>query len=44
MTTSYLPYQPQQQMLLPHALPEWLPEGHLAYYVSDTTDALDPIR
>ncbi len=23
-------------MLLPHALQEWLPEGHLAYYISDT--------
>jgi hypothetical protein len=32
MPTSYLPYNPQQQMLLPHALQEWLPEGHLAYY------------
>lgn len=41
MTTSYLPYEPQQQMLLPHALQDWLPEGHLAYYISDTVDALD---
>src|SRR6476469_9994670 len=41
MTTSYLPYDPQQQMLLPHALQEWLPEEHLAYYISDTVDALD---
>jgi transposase len=41
MTTSYRPYDPQQQMLLPHALQDWLPEGHLAYYISDTVDALD---
>lgn len=41
MTTSYLPYDPQQQMLLPHALQDWLPEGHLAYYIGDTVDALD---
>lgn len=41
MKTSYLPYDPQQQMLLPHALQEWLPEGHLAYYISDTVDSLD---
>ena len=41
MTTSYLPYDPQQQMLLPYALQEWLPEGHLAYYISDTVDAQD---
>ena len=41
MTASYLPDEPQQQMLLPHALQEWLPEGHLAYYISDTIDSLD---
>jgi transposase len=41
MTTSYHPYEPQQQMLLPHALQDWLPEGHLAYYISDTIDSLD---
>ena len=41
MTTSYLPYEPRQQQLLPAALQDWLPEGHLAYYVSDTVDSLD---
>lgn len=41
MTTSYLPYDPQQQSLLPHALQDWLPEGHLAYFISDTVDLLD---
>jgi transposase len=41
MKTSYLPYDPQQQMLLPHALQDWLPEGHLAYFISDTVDSLD---
>ena len=41
MTTSYLPYDPQQQMLLPPALQDWLPDGHLAYYISDTVDSLD---
>ena len=41
MTTSYLPYEPRQQMLLPEALQDWLPEGHLAYYISDTVDSLD---
>ncbi len=28
-------------MLLPHALQDWLPEGHLAYFISDTVDSLD---
>lgn len=41
MATSYLPYNPEQQFLLPHALQDWLPEGHLAYFISDTVDALD---
>lgn len=41
MTTSYLPYQPEQSFLLPPSLQEWLPEGHLAYYINDTVDALD---
>jgi transposase len=41
MTTSYLPYEPRQQQLLPAALQDWLPEGHLAYFISDTVDALD---
>lgn len=41
MATSYLPYDPQQQFLLPHALQDWLPEGHLAYFICDTVDALD---
>lgn len=41
MTTSYRPYDPDQQMLLPHALQDWLPEGHLAHFISDTIDSLD---
>lgn len=41
MSTSYLPYEPQQQRLLPDALQDWLPEGHLAYFISDTVDGLD---
>ena len=28
-------------MLLPEALQDWLPEGHLAYYISDTVDSLE---
>jgi transposase len=38
---SYLPYEPMQQMLLPEALQDGLPEGHLAYFISDTVDGLD---
>jgi len=41
MPTSYLPYEPNQDLLLPHSLREWLPEDHLAHYINDTIDALD---
>jgi transposase len=41
MTTSYRPYEPQQEMLLPASLQDWLPKGHLSYFISDTVDELD---
>ena len=41
MTKTYLPYDPDQQLLLPQALQEWLPEDHLAYFISDVADQLD---
>ena len=37
----YQPYQPDQMLLLPQDLREWVPEGHLAHHVSDLVDALD---
>ena len=36
-----LPYDPDQQLLLPAALREWLPDDHLAYFISDVVDQLD---
>ena len=41
MTTSYIAYHPEQQQLLPRALQDWLPQGHLAYFISDTVDSLN---
>jgi transposase len=41
MNTSYVAYHPEQQQLLPSALQDWLPQGHLAYFISDTVDNLD---
>ena len=38
---SYRPYEPEQEMLLPASLQDWLPKGHLAYFIGDTVDALD---
>ena len=34
-------YNPEQQHLLPAALQDWLPQGHLAYFISDTVDSLN---
>jgi transposase len=38
---SFRPYLPDQDFLLPPSLREWLPEGHLAYFVSDVVDQLE---
>ncbi len=41
MGKSYRPYYPDEDLLLPPSLREWLPENHLAYFVSDVVDNLD---
>jgi transposase len=41
MSASYMPYHPEQQQLLPSALQDWLPEGHLAYFINDTVGSLN---
>ena len=41
MGKSYRPYYPDEELLLPPSLREWLPEDHLAYFVSDVVDNLD---
>ena len=41
MPTTYRPYLPEQMVLLPQSLSEWLPEGHLAHFVGEAIDALD---
>jgi transposase len=41
MAKTYRPYMPEQDLLLPPSLREWLPEDHLAYFVSDLIDHLD---
>jgi len=41
MPKGYRSYLPEQDLLLPPSLRDWLPEGHLAYYVSDVVDQLD---
>jgi len=41
MATTFRSYIPEQSLLLPPSPRDWLPESHLAYFLSDTVDALD---
>lgn len=41
MPTCFHPYEPDQDFLLPPSPSEWLPENHLAYFVSELIDRLD---
>ena len=41
MPTSYREYLPEQSLLLPPSLRDWLAEGHLAHFISDVVDQLD---
>ncbi len=41
MAKSYRTYLPEQDLLLPPSLRDWLPENHLTHFVSDVVDQLD---
>src|SRR6266850_8413325 len=41
MAKTYKTYLPEQDLLLPPSLRDWLPEKHLVYCVSDVVDQLD---
>src|SRR5215831_11766976 len=41
MGKSYRPYYPDEALLLPPNLRDWLPDKHLSYFVSDVIDNLD---
>lgn len=41
MSKTFRPYEPEQMLLLPMCLQEWLPCDHLAYFISDVVDHLD---
>jgi len=40
-TRTFRPYAPDELWLLPPSPHEWLPEDHLAYFLSDLVDELD---
>jgi transposase len=41
MSRIYMSYDPEQRLLMPADLREWLPEEHLALFVSDVVEQLD---
>ena len=41
MAKTFRTYLPEQSLLLPASLRDWLPDNHLAYFVSDVVDQLD---
>ncbi len=41
MPTNFRRYEPDQSFLLPPSPRDWLPEDHLAYFISDTVETLD---
>lgn len=41
MPTTFRPYHPNQPMMMPPDLRDWLPEGDLAHQISDLVDSLD---
>ncbi len=41
MSKTYRPYEPDQALLVPPALTDWLPEGHLVYFLREAVGELD---
>lgn len=41
MAKTFRSYLPEQNLLLPASLREWLPDNHLSYFVSDIVDQLN---
>jgi transposase/IS5 family transposase len=41
MPSNYRTYQPEQSYLLPPSPNDWLPEGHLAFFISEVVDEMD---
>jgi len=41
MSKTFRPYEPEQPFLMPASMREWLPIGHLVYFVSDVVEQLD---
>ena len=41
MSKTFRSYEPDQMLLMPASMRDWLPVAHLAYFISDVIDQLD---
>jgi len=41
MSKTFRPYDPEQMLLMPASMRDWLPADHLAYFISDVVEHLD---
>ena len=41
MSKTFRPNEPDQIFLMPASMQDWLPGGHLAYFISDVVDHID---
>ena len=41
MAQNFIACDREQELLLPPSLREWLPQGHLAWFVLDAVEAMD---
>lgn len=41
MSKTYRPYEPDQLFLMPPSLSDWLPVGHMVYFVREILDTID---
>jgi transposase len=41
VSKTFRPYEPDQIMLMPASMQDWLPSDHLAYFISDVVEQLD---
>jgi transposase len=41
MPKTFRPYEPDQMLLLPPSVRDWVPDGDLAHFISDVVDVLD---
>jgi transposase len=41
MSKVYRPYEPDQLLLLPSSLHDWLPKDHMVYFLEDVLNTID---